>query len=139
MNSGWTRRSAFRRTRSARRVRTGDFRSTDGTCSPSGISTGCATARTVTRICSTATATVIWWEDAPHEEREAVLAIPSVRALLTPEDLASVDAPGLPHAIHEALLETLFAAGSSTLILPIQDIFGWRDRINQPATVGDGN
>ena len=25
------------------------------------------------------------------------------------------------------------------LILPIQDVFGWRDRINQPATVGDQN
>jgi 4-alpha-glucanotransferase len=37
------------------------------------------------------------------------------------------------------LLETLFAAGSNTLILPIGDVFGWRDRINQPATVGDGN
>jgi 4-alpha-glucanotransferase len=82
---------------------------------------------------------VIWWEDAPREEREAVLAIPSVRRLLTEEDLASVDAPGLPHVIHEALLETLFASGSNTLILPIGDIFGWRDRINQPATVGDGN
>src|SRR5437667_2658181 len=67
---------------------------------------------------------VIWWEDASHEERDAVLAIPSIRALLAPEDVALVDAPGLPHAIHEALLETLFAAGSSTLILPIQDIFG---------------
>ena len=60
----------------------------------------------------------IWWEDAPRKEREAVLAIPSVRALLTPEDVASVDAPSLPHAIHEALLETLFASGSNTLILP---------------------
>ena len=82
---------------------------------------------------------VIWWEDTPREEREAVLAIPSVRQLLTAEDLASVDAPGLPHVIHEALLETLFAAGSDTVILPIGDIFGWRDRINQPATVGDDN
>jgi 4-alpha-glucanotransferase len=82
---------------------------------------------------------VIWWEDAPREEREAVLAIPSVRQLLTAEDVASVDTPGLPHVIHEALLETLFAAGSDTVILPIGDIFGWRDRINQPATVGDGN
>ena len=82
---------------------------------------------------------VIWWEDIPREEREAVLAIPSVGALLTEEDLAAVDAPGLPHAIHEALLETLFAAGSDTLILPIGDIFGWRDRINQPATVSEGN
>ena len=82
---------------------------------------------------------LIWWEDTPREEREAVLAIPSVRALLTPEDLALVDAPGLPHVIHEALLETLFASGSNTLILPVQDIFGWRDRINQPATVGEAN
>jgi len=82
---------------------------------------------------------VIWWEDASRAEREAVLAIPSVRALLTDEDVAAVDAPGLPHAVHEALLETLFASGSNTLILPIGDIFGWRDRINQPATVSDAN
>ena len=82
---------------------------------------------------------VIWWEEAPRAEREAVLAIPSMRALLTPEDLAAVEQPGLPHAIHESLLETLFASGSDTLILPIGDIFGWRDRINQPATVGDAN
>jgi 4-alpha-glucanotransferase len=82
---------------------------------------------------------VIWWEDAPRDEREAVLAIPSIRALLTPEDFAAIDAPGLPHAIHEALLETLFASGSNTLIVPIGDIFAWRDRINQPATVSEAN
>jgi 4-alpha-glucanotransferase len=82
---------------------------------------------------------VIWWEDAPRVEREAVLAIPSLRALLTPEDLAAIDVRGLSHAIHEALLETLFASGSNTLILPIGDIFGWRDRINQPATVNESN
>jgi 4-alpha-glucanotransferase len=82
---------------------------------------------------------VIWWEEASRAERDAVLAIPSVRARLTPEDLAASDGPGLPHAIHEALLETLFASGSNTLILPIGDIFGWRDRINQPATVGEAN
>ena len=41
--------------------------------------------------------------------------------------------------MREALLEALFASGSDLLILPIQDVFGWRDRINQPATVGDDN
>jgi 4-alpha-glucanotransferase len=25
------------------------------------------------------------------------------------------------------------------LLLPVQDVFGWRDRINQPATVGNSN
>ena len=82
---------------------------------------------------------VIWWEETPREERAAVVAIPSVRNRLTDDDRASIDAPDLPHAIHEALLETLYASGSNTLILPIQDIFGWRDRINQPATVSESN
>jgi len=82
---------------------------------------------------------VTWWEEAQPDERTAVLAIPSLRDRLADADRALVDGPGLPHAIHQALLETLYAAGSQTLILPMQDIFGWRDRINQPATVGDSN
>jgi 4-alpha-glucanotransferase len=82
---------------------------------------------------------VIWWEEAPREEREAIAAIPSVRSRLTEDDRAGLDAPGLSHAIHEALLEALYASGSDTLILPIQDIFGWRDRVNHPGTVGEGN
>jgi 4-alpha-glucanotransferase len=39
----------------------------------------------------------------------------------------------------DALLDILFAASSRLLILPIQDIFGWRDRINTPAVVNDAN
>ena len=69
-----------------------------------------------------------WWEDAPADEKKAVLAIPSVRARL------SGDA-----RIHDALIETLVASGSDLLILPIQDAFGWRDRINQPATISESN
>jgi 4-alpha-glucanotransferase len=33
----------------------------------------------------------------------------------------------------------MFLAGSDLLILPIQDVFGWSDRINVPATVGPDN
>jgi 4-alpha-glucanotransferase len=82
----------------------------------------------------------LWWEGAPAEEKEAVLAIPSVREHLTVEDTeAAVAATALPHALREALLESLHASGSDLLILPIQDVFGWRERINQPATVGSEN
>jgi 4-alpha-glucanotransferase len=82
----------------------------------------------------------IWWEGAPRDEKEAVLALPSLRAHLTEDEVAAaVDAPGLPHAVHEALIESLYASGSNLLILPIQDVFGWRDRINQPATVSGEN
>ena len=83
---------------------------------------------------------VVWWEGAPREEREAVLAIPAVRERLTEDDRArALDSPALAHAVHEALLAVLFASGADILILPVQDVFGWRDRINQPATVGDSN
>jgi len=83
---------------------------------------------------------VIWWENAPREERQAVLAIPSVRDRLTEDDCTrALEAPTLLHPLHEALLETLYASGADILILPIQDVFGWRDRINQPATVGNDN
>ena len=70
----------------------------------------------------------VWWESAPEEERQAVLAIPSIR-----ERLASGgDA-------FSAMLGALHASASDLLILPVQDVFGWRDRINQPATVGATN
>jgi 4-alpha-glucanotransferase len=83
---------------------------------------------------------VIWWEGAPRDEKEAVLSIPSVRAHLADEDVkAALESSALPHAAREALLETLYASGSDLLLLPIQDVFGWRDRINQPATVSTDN
>lgn len=81
-----------------------------------------------------------WWQGASREEREAVLNIPSVAEQLMPEDRqAAPDAPQLSHVMREALLEALYASGSRLLLLPLQDVFGWDDRINQPATVHDGN
>ena len=82
----------------------------------------------------------IWWRQAEPEEREAVLALAPVRAQLTDEECTAALTDGeLPRSVREALLETLFASGSEMLILPIQDVFGWHDRINQPATVHEGN
>ena len=82
----------------------------------------------------------IWWENAPADEKEAVLDIPWVRDRIAPDDRARILAePGLPHLMREALLESLFASGASLLIVPVQDVFGWRDRINQPATIGEDN
>jgi 4-alpha-glucanotransferase len=41
--------------------------------------------------------------------------------------------------LHLALLHRLYEAGSVLTILPIQDLFGWRERINTPATVNRRN
>jgi 4-alpha-glucanotransferase len=76
-----------------------------------------------------------WWERASEDERRKVSAIGTVQRL--------TNGTGIAHAgldeVRDVLLETLYASGSDLLLLPIQDVFGWRDRINQPATVGDGN
>lgn len=72
----------------------------------------------------------LWWETLDGPEREAVLRT------------AAFDAgPGQPFdaALHQALLAQACGAGSDLLLLPVQDIFGWRDRINVPATVGEHN
>ncbi len=31
------------------------------------------------------------------------------------------------------------ASASQLVLFPVQDVFGWRDRINEPATVNDHN
>jgi 4-alpha-glucanotransferase len=83
---------------------------------------------------------VIWWENASADERTAVLEIPSVADRLAGDDREALRArTDLPHSLREALLESLYASPANLLILPIQDVFGWRDRINRPATVGDDN
>ena len=41
--------------------------------------------------------------------------------------------------LRDALLELAFRSGSDEVFVPVQDVFGWRDRINTPATVGDHN
>ena len=77
-----------------------------------------------------------WWDAALEDERRAILAIPSVRRITGDADLTH--SPFEP-AVRDALIEVLCAAASRIVILPVQDVFGWRDRINQPATVNDVN
>jgi 4-alpha-glucanotransferase len=82
----------------------------------------------------------VWWEGAPHEERRAVLQIASVAARLGDDGCAAaLQQQTMTRDLHEALIDVLLASGSDVVILPIQDIFGWRDRINQPATVSRDN
>ena len=72
----------------------------------------------------------LWWDRLDDRERATML-----------------DALGLPRlpdagfapAIRDALLDQAYDAGSDLLLLPIQDVFGWSDRVNTPATVGEQN
>ena len=81
-------------------------------------------------------AVACWWDAVPDAVRQKVGELPSVWRLTGGADLTRrpFDA-----AIRDALLEVLFAAASDMLSLPVQDVFGWTDRINEPGTVNAGN
>jgi len=79
-----------------------------------------------------------WWDGLDEEERESVLEAPGIPERLG-EDEAVAVVEGFTPALRDVLLEVLFASGSDFLLLPVQDVFGWRDRINVPASQGDHN
>jgi 4-alpha-glucanotransferase len=83
---------------------------------------------------------VVWWERASDDERKKVNALATIARLAHSRgaDQALQSSTCTP-AVRDVLLEALFASGSDLLLLPFQDVFGWRDRINKPATVIDQN
>jgi 4-alpha-glucanotransferase len=74
-----------------------------------------------------------WWDAAGQEERAQVIEIAAIRAAGITADAPYSD------ALRDALLTALFGSGSDFLLLPVQDIFGWRDRVNTPAVVNEEN
>jgi 4-alpha-glucanotransferase len=77
-----------------------------------------------------------WWDRATADERAKVMALPKLRALV-PAGASPAD--GWNPRLRDAILESAYNAGSDDLFMPIQDVFGWSDRINTPATVGSAN
>jgi 4-alpha-glucanotransferase len=77
----------------------------------------------------------VWWETTTEDDRKKVGALPALQAVTGGVPLeAHFDA-----RVRDTLLEVLFASASGLLINPVQDIFGWSDRINTPAKVDDAN
>jgi 4-alpha-glucanotransferase len=93
--------------------------------------------------------TAAWWDGLDDVERRKVLEAPGVaerlaaaggrdaRPTQSSQDTGSTQA--FTPALRDIFLEVLFASGSDFLLLPIQDVFGWRDRINVPGSQGDRN
>jgi 4-alpha-glucanotransferase len=78
---------------------------------------------------------VVWWETATDDERRKIGAVPTMQRILAGRNLAEVD----ERAARDALLQAVLASGSNLVLFPVQDVFGWRDRINTPATITDRN
>jgi 4-alpha-glucanotransferase len=76
-----------------------------------------------------------WWDAADEEERRQVAALPTIRRLAG----GDIGSRAFDNVVRDVLLAALFASGSDLLLLPIQDVFGWRARINEPAKVDELN
>jgi 4-alpha-glucanotransferase len=78
-----------------------------------------------------------WWDLASAAERRGLGELPFLAARLG----SGFDFEHAPYgpALRDALLEMLFASGSALLMLPVLDVFGWRERINVPAAVSEEN
>jgi 4-alpha-glucanotransferase len=78
----------------------------------------------------------VWWESASDDERRMIAALPTIRRISGKADLACA---GYQPTVRDVLLEAIYASGSDLVLLPVQDVFGWQDRINEPATISDRN
>ncbi len=80
---------------------------------------------------------VCWWESLAPEDKALVLQMPSLQQRLAgATDVADTE---LSPPLRDALLQTLLDATSRLTIIPVQDLFGWRERINTPASVSNEN
>ena len=73
-----------------------------------------------------------WWRSAGDEERRAFLDLPQFA------DLAGSPPDWTPE-FRDRVLRLLYDSGSDLLLLPVQDAFGWEERVNTPATVSEEN
>lgn len=64
-----------------------------------------------------------WWESLPQNERQRF----------------GLESPVFDAQVRDSILSLIYNAGSNLVLLPVQDVFGWRDRINQPATISETN
>ncbi len=65
----------------------------------------------------------VWWESMSAEERQRFGALPSK----------------YDNTVRDSVLERIYNSGSNLVLVPMQDIFGWRERVNHPATISDAN
>lgn len=74
----------------------------------------------------------VWWETAAPWERETVCRT-------FPELKGFKPDPAFRPEVHEALVSAMMNARSRYAVIPWQDIFGERDRVNLPGTMGEHN
>ena len=72
-----------------------------------------------------------WWRDAPEADRNDLVQ------MLKLAD--SANGPELSEPARDRILEAIYGSPSRYVIIPVQDLFGWSDRINTPGTIDGAN
>jgi 4-alpha-glucanotransferase len=80
-----------------------------------------------------------WWDDLSADERGRILEIPNIARHLAGDRPALAASPTLTPELRDAILRGVLDSTSGLAIFPLQDLFGWRARINTPAQVDDEN
>jgi 4-alpha-glucanotransferase len=75
----------------------------------------------------------MWWSALPEEERRQLCAALGI------ERAVDIHRGSLDERALHAILEALYRAPSRLVLVPMQDLFGWGDRVNTPGTVGADN
>jgi 4-alpha-glucanotransferase len=88
----------------------------------------CSVATTATHDTETL---AVWWDDLPLADRRSLADVVGA----PPEAVCGA----LSRPLRRAILERLYRSPSRYVILPIQDLFGWCERINTPATTTADN
>ena len=74
-----------------------------------------------------------WWEAESDATRAAVAAAYPEFVTAQPPDAAFTP------RVHEALVTAALQSSSALCVLPWQDVFGRRERVNLPGSMGDSN
>ena len=74
----------------------------------------------------------IWWRAQPIDVREKLVRGLGLEGKVNPRRM-------LEEAARFAILNSLYAAPSKLVIVPIQDLFGWSAQINRPGTISAWN
>jgi 4-alpha-glucanotransferase len=70
-----------------------------------------------------------WWNELPSADRRSLVELVGAPARAARGKLS--------RRLRHAILERLYRSPSRYVILPLQDLFGWQDRINTPATTAN--
>lgn len=78
-----------------------------------------------------------WYDELTAEQRQALCRIPGLIGLRQLDEAGQAER--FDERVRDALLALLYRSGSDLVLVPFQDAFGHRERVNTPGTLNERN